>query len=306
MSGEAPSVSVVIPTLRRPQLLRAAVESVLEQDYDGAIECLVVYDGELADPPQPPTRPARTLTVLRNERRKGAAGARNTGFLRAGGALLALCDDDDTWLPGKVQAQVAALAAEPAAIGVGAGYYIERHGRVTARRPRQRTLTREALLRSRAADVHPSTLVFHRERLLETVGLLDEDVPGSYGEDYDWLLRATASGPIMTLDQPLARVQWHAGSYFTGQWETIIKAIEYLTAKHSDFQSQPRGQARLFGRLAFAHAALGRREQACEWAVRAMRLNPRERRAYLALVVATGLVKPSLVTRLASRTGRGI
>src|SRR5205085_2045257 len=39
-----PSVSVVIATHNRPQLLRAAVQAVLTQDYVGSIEVVAVFD----------------------------------------------------------------------------------------------------------------------------------------------------------------------------------------------------------------------------------------------------------------------
>jgi hypothetical protein len=161
------------------------------------------------------------------------------------------------------------------------------------------------LLRSRAFDVHPSTLVFRRERLLAGAGLFDEDVPGSYGEDYDWLLRITRTDVLVTLPDPLVRVLSHPGSYFTGQWPTIAAAIQYLLDKHPDFATEARGRARLFGRLAFAHAAMGRRLPALRWAARAVAADPRQRRSYAALVVSAG-VPARLVVKLAAAGGRGL
>ena len=42
-----PSVSVVIPTMDRPDLLRRAIRSALIQEYQGPLEVVVVYDGVL-------------------------------------------------------------------------------------------------------------------------------------------------------------------------------------------------------------------------------------------------------------------
>ena len=50
-----PSVSVVIPTHARPELVRRAIQSVLDQDYDGPMEVFVVFDR---------TEPDRTLERL--------------------------------------------------------------------------------------------------------------------------------------------------------------------------------------------------------------------------------------------------
>ena len=48
----------------------------------------------------------------------------------------------------------------------------------------------EDLLKSRVFAAHPSTVLVRRKAMLERIGLVDEEIPGSYGEDYEWLLRA--------------------------------------------------------------------------------------------------------------------
>jgi hypothetical protein len=106
--------------------------------------------------------------------------------------------------------------------------------------------------------------------------------------------------------EPLVRVHWHRSSFFADRWATIIDAIQYLVARYPEFERHPRGLARLYGRLAFANAALGNRAEARRWARRTLRLNPTERRGYLALGVSTGLVSAETLLRLAHRTGRGI
>lgn len=304
MTDQLPTVSVIVPTIGRPELLRAAVDSIRSQDYPGDVEIVVVTDADTVSLPDPED-PHRRVVVLSNNRRKGAAGARNTGLLAATGELVALCDDDDEWLPGKLATQVAALEAAPDAIGIGSGYELRRGDQTHLRRPLYGRLTHATLLRTRAFDVHPSTLVFRRERLLAGPGLFDENVPGSYGEDYDWLLRITRTETVLTLPDPLVRVLSHPGSYFAGQWPTIAAAIEYLLAKHPDFATEARGRARLFGRLAFAYAAMGRRRPALRWAARAVASDPRQRRSYVALAVSAGM-PARLAVRLAAATGRGL
>ena len=36
------SVSIIIPTLNRPKLIQRSIDSILEQDYEGPINCIVV------------------------------------------------------------------------------------------------------------------------------------------------------------------------------------------------------------------------------------------------------------------------
>lgn len=304
--GALPSVSVVIPTRSRPELLRKAVTSVLGQEYAGSIECLVVHDGEDPAAWEQLSAGHRRVVSLRNSRSQGAAGARNCGLLAATGDLVALCDDDDVWLPGKLAAQVPRLLEDEGAIGCGGGFVLRQERRTAVKVPTVRTVTHEHLTRSRVADMHPSTLLMRRRPLLENAGLFDEEVPGSYGEDYDWLLRATRRGHVVVVPQPLAEVLWHQGSFFAGQWDTISRAILYLLDKHPDLSLEPRGAARLYGRLAFAQAALGNRGEARRWALRSLRQHPGERRAYVALAAGSGALRPALAMRLANAAGKGL
>jgi glycosyltransferase involved in cell wall biosynthesis len=104
-------VSAVIPTRGRAELLRRAVRSALAQTLR-EIEVVVVIDG--ADP-------ASKLLVeelaLEDPRVRGIAlsssvggsDARNRGVDGAKGEWIAFLDDDDEWLPGKLQAQLEAV-----------------------------------------------------------------------------------------------------------------------------------------------------------------------------------------------------
>src|SRR3954453_5870440 len=74
------------------------------------------------------------------------------------------------------------------------------------------------LLRDKMAGLHSSTFVFRRSALLGPVGLVDEDLPGSYGEDYDMLLRTSLVAPVAVVNQPLVSVRWSGESYFFGKW----------------------------------------------------------------------------------------
>lgn len=99
-------VSVVIPSLNRPQLVSQAVKSALAQTVE-SIEVIVVIDGpdsatlvELNQIEDPRLRVIQLATNI------GPAGARNTGVKEAKGTWIAFLDDDDKWLPQKLQLQL--------------------------------------------------------------------------------------------------------------------------------------------------------------------------------------------------------
>jgi glycosyltransferase involved in cell wall biosynthesis len=109
-------VSVVIPTLDRPKLLVRAIASVLRQTHH-EIEVIVV-----ADRPDPDTVSAvrsvddPRLRLILNPHPSTAAGARNVGADQATGEWIAFLDDDDEWLPSKLERQLAFVAGRAPAL----------------------------------------------------------------------------------------------------------------------------------------------------------------------------------------------
>jgi glycosyltransferase involved in cell wall biosynthesis len=107
LGQQAPTVTVVIPTFNRPALLLRAVESVLRQTF-GHFEIVVVIDG--LDPASRDVieqlREPR-LRYLELPEKVGGSEARNVGVRSANGRWIALLDDDDEWLPDKLEMQLA-------------------------------------------------------------------------------------------------------------------------------------------------------------------------------------------------------
>lgn len=298
-----PAVAVVVATRDRPELLERAVAGIMGQSYPGDIECLVVFDQSAPRPVPAAESPGRRLTVLANSRAAGLAGARNAGILSSSAPLIAFCDDDDVWTPAKLSLQVDHLESTAAEF-VASGVSIHHTDHVITRIP-PATVALGQLVRERVTALHPSTFLFRRE-MVEAMGLVDEEIPGSYGEDYDWLLRAARRHQIVSVREPLVDVYWHKQSFFAERWATVVSALEYLLSKHPELMADPAGRARIQGQIAFAQAALARRSAAFRSGGQALRGNPAERRAYLALAVASGVVPATMIVRLANRRGRGI
>ncbi len=301
-----PSVGVIIPTRDRPELLRAAVEAVLAQDYAGPLRVIVVYDRVEPDPDTARPDGPRRVDVLTNSRASGLAGTRNTGILATDTTLIAFCDDDDEWLPGKLSAQVDALLARPDAEFCTCSIVVDFDGLTNPRNAGTDTVTHEHLLRSRMAMLHSSTFVLRRNALIDGIGLVNEEVPGGQNEDWDLLLRASARQPIVHVDRPLVRVRWGRTSFFAQQRQTKIASLEWMLDEHQDIGANPVGAARVFGQLAFAHACLGERRVARRWARRALRHRLREWRAVVALAVSARLITGPTVLRVLHKFGRGV
>jgi len=104
-----PKVSVVIPTCNRPDLLPRAIKSVLAQTYQD-FEIIVVDDGreKSSENVVAGIGDAR-LKYIKQTDKKGGSAARNTGIKAAAGDFIAFLDDDDEWLPEKLDKQVRGL-----------------------------------------------------------------------------------------------------------------------------------------------------------------------------------------------------
>lgn len=295
-------VSVVIATRDRPEMLVRAVRAVHDQDYDGDVEVLVVFDQSAErDLAEVTAGPVRALT---NSRSPGLAGARNTGILEASGDLVAFCDDDDEWHPGKLRAQVDLFERHPGATLAATGILIRTadgdHERIGPER-----VDLAGFARSRWPEVHPSTFVLRRAQLLGEIGLVDEDIPHSYGEDYDLILRATRIGYAVTVREALVTIHWNRPSFFADRWAAIADGLEYLLAKHPELRADRIGRARIQGQIAFARAASGRRRAGLHWAFHAARGDVRQLRAYAALAVSCGVPAGRLVELVQAR-GKGL
>jgi glycosyltransferase involved in cell wall biosynthesis len=300
-----PTVGVVLATHNRPVLMRQALESILEQDYPGRIEVVLVFDRSEPDLTLARDDDARHVTVIVNTRTPGLAGARNSGILHLGTELVGFCDDDDQWLPGKLTAQVERLLQNPDAGFCTTAMRVDCDGRSTVRKAEKARITIEDMARSRMAMLHSSSFVFRRAAMLEGFGLVDETLPRSMAEDWDLLLRAARHAPIENVDEPLVAILWGASSYFNDAWRDKNEAHAWLIEHHDEILRDRIGAGLMYGKLAFGLAVLGQRREAIGYAWRSMRTRWREPRGYLAMCVVLGFPGQRIQDAL-NRRGHGI
>ena len=300
------SVTTIIATRNRPDLLRRALRSIGEQTDPGVSEVIVVFDQSEPDASLVEEFASLPVRVITNERAPGLAGARNTGILASTGNWIALCDDDDAWRPEKLAHQHEEIERRPELDFVVGSVTIAYGDRRINRRAGMASITFDDLLRDRIMEAHPSTYLVRRGAIDDYLGLVDEEIPGSYAEDYDWLLRAARVKPIGVAEKAVALIQWHKQSYFGNKFGMIDEALAYLLEKTPEFDRERRGKARILGQRAFAQAAMGRRREAFSTARQTLRLDWREPRAYMSLAVNTRLVGAERLVKMANSVGRGI
>ena len=232
---ESGLVSVVIPTHNRAHIIARAIESAISQTY-ARLQIVVADDGS--------TDNTRTLAESYGDRvtyvrqpNAGVSAARNFGLRQTRGEYIAFLDSDDSWLPWKIEAQVAALQRHSRAGVVWTDMQsVDDAGRViNARHLRlmysaygdvdiEKTLSRMETLgalstrapREFASDVvregdassaillgnliHTSTVLFRRSYCEQTGGF-DESFART-GEDYEFYIRLCSAGRVVFIDAP--------------------------------------------------------------------------------------------------------
>jgi glycosyltransferase involved in cell wall biosynthesis len=201
--ASAPFFTVVIPTFRRPEFLREAVASVLSQTFTD-FELIVVDDD-----PEGSAREALTqfddprLHYLRNDRRRGGAGTRNAGIFRAKGKWIAFLDDDDVWLPKKLELQhrkVLEVESDVGLIYTGfASYDFDTRRVIATRHPRMCGWIFDELLYTNHIGGLFSVAV--RSDLLKEIGGFDERFPAL--QDIDLYVSLSRHCKVAYVDEVL-------------------------------------------------------------------------------------------------------
>lgn len=118
-------VSCIIPSYKRADMLKRAINSVLAQTYKN-IEILVVDDNIPGDEYSLQLKEilkefGKHVTLVTQEKHINGAVARNVGVKFSHGEYIAFLDDDDEWLPNKIERQVRVLEANSHIDGVAGG-----------------------------------------------------------------------------------------------------------------------------------------------------------------------------------------
>lgn len=128
-------VSTIIPVFNRPEMLKAAVESVLAQSYR-PVEVIIADDGSTDRTPDVAAELVRAheeVVFYTRHDNAGPGPARELGRRMARGEFIQYLDSDDRLLPNKFTDQVQALRNRPECdIAYGVTRLIDQNGQVLA------------------------------------------------------------------------------------------------------------------------------------------------------------------------------
>lgn len=193
------SVSVVIPTYNRADLLVEAVESVLAQSLR-PLEIIVVDDGSTDCTAQAMAPYRKDIEYVRTVHR-GVSHARNLGWRMASGSWVAFLDSDDLWLPRKLERQVEVLqGSAETPLCYTDEIWVRNHRRVNPCKHHAKHSGWIFPMCLPRCIISPSSAMIRRE-VLQQLGGFDESL--AVCEDYELWLRLTARYPVLFLEEKL-------------------------------------------------------------------------------------------------------
>jgi glycosyltransferase involved in cell wall biosynthesis len=208
-------VSVIIPTYNRAVYLDLTIQSVLSQKHQN-IEVIVIDDGTPNDKNEILCKKFDKVKYIKIINSGGPAKPRNIGILEAKGKYIAFVDDDDLWLPSKLEKQVAVLenntdfglvhsccevidnkgVKKNEIIGRPGSLSIK-HGDVSMRMMGNWTL------------MMPTPLI--RKEVLDAVGFFNEQITPAL-EDVEFWTRCSFATKFFYIDEPLAQYRVHSSN----------------------------------------------------------------------------------------------
>ena len=280
-------VSVVIPTRNRAGLLRAAIVSVLAQSFQD-FEIVVIDDASDDDTPSVIAGLAddTRISYFRHAKNLGEAASRNAGLAHARGEYIAFLDDDDTWLPEKLAAQVEILDRSPERIGAVYTAYDRvdiKTGATLSTVPAEKRGDIYGDLREQNWVGCPSAVMVRRV-CFDKVGLFDKQI--KFGVDYDMWIRISRHYEFEVIDRPLVRYSVHARRLSTDTG-TILRGKQNQLEKYTEyFAADRRSYGRYFLSLGVLYCYNRRPVEGRAALRRAIRIYPFEVRSYVNLFLS--------------------
>lgn len=224
-----PLVSVIIPTHNRAQSLIRAIQSVLKQSFQN-FEIIIVNDASSDDTVTILDKLAQQdarIHAIHQLQSVGGSEARNIGIRASQGEWIAFLDDDDQWLPQKLQAQMGMLAYFPNAVACSSGYVIQYPLGITRHviTPMHQSL--ETLLA--ANTLGGASVCLCKASVIKQLGGFDAELRSA--QDWDVWVRLRQSGLIISVPKSLVKYQVH----FDARISNNMKA-KYLGARQFYFK----------------------------------------------------------------------
>jgi glycosyltransferase involved in cell wall biosynthesis len=216
--GLKATISVIIPSRNRPQMLREAVASVLSQTFPYVEIIIVLTGGDAATTDAAHELSERTGVKVIATEPLGISATRNRGLADATGEWVSFLDDDDLWLPDKLERQMEMANLTGADVVTTNWVIFDETGDIEQWRPTGANPLPKGLSYAEAFILNNfgSVGCLIRTRALRSLGGFDVSLKA--GEDWDMWRRLSHGHTIVYLDIPLIRYRVHNGNVSSNPW----------------------------------------------------------------------------------------
>ena len=228
-------VSVIIPTHNRKLFyLSKAISSVMQQTYRN-YEIIVVDDNICTSKYSSNIKKyckLHKITYLRTKGNEGANCARNIGAYHARGFYLAFLDDDDMWLPNKLEIQLKYFKND---IGMvySNGYVISSNSKRLYTKS-ENFISKGSLYQLLLYNyIGPTVTAVIKRDCFFDIGMFDEDMPAK--QDYDLWIRIAEKFKIIGINQPLYLYLQHDSYQMSKDYSLILKGYKKLYKKNRKY-----------------------------------------------------------------------
>jgi hypothetical protein len=252
-----------------------------------AREIIVVDDGSTDDTPEQLAFYGPPVRVLRQQN-AGASAARNFGIRNATSTWVAFLDDDDVWLPTKIEKQMALIERDPElGLVYCSDHAVDDQLRILYTRtaaPQNRGDVFDRLL---ARNFLFTSCVIARRDLIERAGYMNPAY--RFAEDWDLWLRITATHTVDFVADPLVLYRQGSGLTQNNPLLSRLRDVDAILSSAVKLRPAPRSvvrQARHNLELEWSSAYLSQEDhfRAMWHAVRAVILTPQSMDAYQAVL----------------------
>lgn len=277
-------VSCIIITHNRVDLLKRAVNSVLNQTYKN-IELFVVDDASDDSTEEYGNKLNKNgVNYIRIEKKdsKGGNYARNLGIERSTGEYIAFLDDDDYWLQDKIEKQVNYAKSHPDIGMIYGGLLYEFDNKILNYRSLPNPAYQGDLIKKELfISPFASTItLFVKSSILKEIGGFDVNM--RYWQEYELEIRLMQK-TLVGFVPGIVAVANRKGTVkrLTSQYDKWEDSVEYLNKKHNELfatlseKMEKRKMEYYYREAAYRVSAIGDKKRMKEFYKKADLINPR-------------------------------
>lgn len=270
-----PTVSVIVPTYNRANLIARAIKSVLNQTYQNFE--IIVVDDKSTDGTKEVVKnfkDKRIKYICLKKNSGTSSKPRNVAIEKSQGKYIAFLDSDDEWLPEKLEKQIAVFQTKTPHTGViYTGYFVrDWKGKVIGTAtPKYRGIVDEKILISNF--IGASTVMVKRECLAK-VGGFDTNLPCC--QDWDMWIKLSKHFEFDFIPENLVEYHMHNDGRTSANFQAVIKGYETVLKKFSeDIEKQKRKvKANCYFNLGNYYCHLGNMHEARHNTIKAILIQP--------------------------------